>query len=79
MVPATETVGEPDILPLLGYTAAAMENGKVYVAARQTDEHKIWHPDNYNTADLPDRIRKVKKAFTIATISFIMILVERKT
>ncbi|MBQ1252314.1 MAG: radical SAM protein [Firmicutes bacterium] len=62
MVPATETVGEPDILPLLGYTAAAMENGKVYVAARQTDEHKIWHPDNYNTADLPDRIRKVKKA-----------------
>lgn len=62
MVPATETVGEPDVLPLLGYTAAAMENGKVYVAARQTDEHMIWHPDNYNTPDLPDRIRKVKKA-----------------
>lgn len=62
MVPATETVGGPDVLPLLGYTAAAMENGKVYVAARQTDEHKIWHPDNYNTPDLPDRIRKVKKA-----------------
>ncbi|MBR5329207.1 MAG: radical SAM protein [Firmicutes bacterium] len=62
MVPATETVDGPDVLPLLGYTAAAMENGKVYVAARQTDEHKIWHPDNYNTPDLPDRIRKVKKA-----------------
>lgn len=62
MVPATETVGGPDVLPLLGYTAAAMENGKVYVAARQTDEHKIWHPDNYNTPDLPERIRKVKKA-----------------
>lgn len=61
MVPATETVGAPEVLPLLGYTAAAMKDGKVYVAARQTDEHKIWHPDCYNTSDLPDRIRRVKK------------------
>lgn len=62
LLPATQTVGEPEVLPLLGYTAAAMEQGKVYVAAKQTDEHKIWHPDHYNTPDLPDRIRKVKKA-----------------
>ncbi|MGN1011758.1 MAG: radical SAM protein, partial [Clostridia bacterium] len=62
MLPATETMGEPAVLPLLGYTAAAMDQGKVYVAAKQTDEHRIWHPDHYNTADLPDRIRKVKKA-----------------
>ena len=62
MLPATETVGEPAVLPLLGYTAAAMDHGKVYVAAKQTDEHRIWHPDHYNTADLPERICKVKKA-----------------
>lgn len=61
MVPATETVGAPEVLPLLGYTAAAMKDGRVYVAARQTDEHRIWHPDHYNTPDLPDRIRRVKK------------------
>ena len=61
MLPATKTVDGPEVLPLLGYTAAAMENGKVYVAAVQTDEHKIWHPEHYNTPDLPDRIRRVKK------------------
>lgn len=60
-VPAAERVGGPDVLPLLGYTAAAMENGKVYVAARRTDEHEIWHPKHYNTADLPKRIQRVKK------------------
>ncbi|HMM05984.1 MAG TPA: radical SAM protein [Clostridiales bacterium] len=61
LLPATKTTGGPEVLPLLGYTAAAMEDGKVYVAAKQTDEHKIWHPDHYNTADLPERIAKVKK------------------
>lgn len=61
LLPATKTLSEPEVLPLLGYTAAAMKDGKVYVAAKQTDEHKIWHPDHYNTADLPERIAKVKK------------------
>lgn len=61
LLPATKTLGEPEVLPLLGYTAAAMKDGKVYVAAKQTDEHQIWHPDHYNTPDLPARIAKVKK------------------
>lgn len=62
LLPATKTVDGPEVLPLLGYTAAAMKNGKVYVAAKQTDEHRIWHPEHYNTPDLPERIAKVKKA-----------------
>lgn len=61
LLPAVKTVGTPEVLPLLGYTAAAMKDGKVYVAAKQTDEHKIWHPDHYNTADLTERIAKVRK------------------
>lgn len=61
LLPATKTTGTPETLPLLGYTAAAIKDGKVYVAAQQTDEHGIWHPDHYNTADLPERIAKVKK------------------
>ena len=61
LLPATKTLGEPAVLPLLGYTAAAGKDGKVYVAAKQTDEHQIWHPAHYNTVDLPQRIAKVKK------------------
>ena len=61
LLPATETVGGPEVLPLLGYTAAAMKNGRVYVAARQTDEHRVWHPAHYNTGDLPRRVEKVRK------------------
>lgn len=61
LLPATEKTGDPDVLPLLGYTAAAMKKGKVYVAARQTDEHRIWHPRYYNTEDLANRIQKVRK------------------
>jgi pyruvate-formate lyase-activating enzyme len=61
LLPATKTVGGPGVLPLLGYTAVAMKDGKVYVAAKQTDEHQIWHPDHYNTPDLPERIHKVKR------------------
>lgn len=63
LLPAYETppdVTEP-ILPLLGYTAVAIDKGRLMVAAVQTDEHHIWHPDNYNTSDLPRRIEKVKK------------------
>lgn len=61
LLPAVKTVGDPAVLPLLGYTAAAFYDGKVYVAARQTDEHNIWHPEHYNTADLPQRIAAVKR------------------
>ena len=53
----------PDVLPLLGYTAVALDGDTVKVAAIQTDEHRIWHPDHYNTEDLPRRIRRVRNIF----------------
>lgn len=64
MLPAYDTPKEavPEVLPLLGYAAVAMKNGEPMVAAVQTDEHKKWHPDYYNTTDLPQRIKKVEKA-----------------
>ena len=45
-------------LPLLGYAAVGFKNGQVYTAAVQTDEHRKWHPVNYNTARLPERINR---------------------
>lgn len=50
-------------LPLLGYAAVGFKNGKIYVAAVQTDEHNKWHPVNYNTEGLPARINKMLKKF----------------
>lgn len=50
-------------LPLLGYAAVGFKNGKIYVAAVQTDEHQKWHPINYNTEGLPARINKMLKKF----------------
>lgn len=50
-------------LPVLGYAAVGFKNGKIYVAAVQTDEHHKWHPINYNTEGLPARISKMLKKF----------------
>ncbi|MCR4963051.1 MAG: radical SAM protein [Firmicutes bacterium] len=50
LCPATEEKDLP--LPLLGYTAVGMEKGRLVVAARQTDEHKKWHPRYFNTPEL---------------------------
>ena len=61
--PAYTRTGEPEVLPLLGYTAVAMQQGKVLVAALQTDEHRMWHPRYYNTPELPGRIARLKKRF----------------
>ena len=52
LLPATITNNKEDI-PLLGYTAVGLKNDKIYVAAVQTDEHRKWHPKNYNTEKLP--------------------------
>lgn len=44
-------------MPLLGYAAVGFQNGRVWVAAVQTDEHHKWHPRHYNTTRLPERIQ----------------------
>ncbi|MDR1159793.1 MAG: radical SAM protein [Syntrophomonadaceae bacterium] len=50
-------------LPLLGYTAIGFHDGQVYAAALQADEHRKWHPDNFNTEDLPLKIREFRKKY----------------
>ncbi|WP_054693527.1 radical SAM protein [Syntrophomonas palmitatica] len=50
-------------MPLLGYAAIGFKNGKIYVAAVQSDEHKKWHPVNYNTEGLPARVQKLLKRY----------------
>ncbi len=51
------------VLPLLGYTAVGVENGKLVVAAKQTDEHKRWHPRYFNTPELAAKVEARKKEF----------------
>lgn len=50
-------------LPLFGYTAAAMRDGRVYVAAVQTDDYRKWNPLCYNDETLPARIAEKKRLF----------------
>lgn len=40
-------------LPLLGYTAVAWRDGRVYAAALRTDNPAPWDPRHYNGEDLP--------------------------
>ena len=49
---------KPIVLPLYGYTAMAMRNGKPYVAALQTDDPSRWDPKEYNTSQLPELIEE---------------------
>lgn len=44
-------------LPLLGYTAVAMRDGALYVAARCTDDPVRWDPAHYDSVDLSRRVR----------------------
>ena len=55
LLPAAVAYEEQD-LPLLGYTAVGLKDEKIFAAAIQTDEHRKWHPKNYNTERLPERI-----------------------
>ena len=61
LLPAAVTEGRE--LPLLGYTAIGIRDGKLVVAACPTDEHRKWHPKIYNTPDLLGRIEKIKAEF----------------
>ncbi len=57
------TGGGAEILPLLGYTAVGMRDGRVVAAAIPTDDHQMWHPKHYNTAELPARVKRMKRRF----------------
>jgi len=62
LLPAAHCSGAQ--MPLLGYTAVGIdEKGNLVCAARQTDEHHNWHPEHYNTEDLPALAEKRKAEF----------------
>jgi pyruvate-formate lyase-activating enzyme len=48
-------------LPLYGYTAAALVNDEIYVAAHKTADNTKWHPYRYNTPGLKKRVAQVKR------------------
>ncbi|MGI5892503.1 MAG: radical SAM protein [Bacillota bacterium] len=61
LLPAALPSANP--LPLLGYTAVGIEKNRLVVAAVQTDAHEDWHPQKYNTADLPNLVTLRQKQF----------------
>ncbi len=48
MLPAYMKVPDTDPLPFFGYSAVAGMNGRLYVAAIQTDDPRKWHPRAFN-------------------------------
>ncbi|HHW12009.1 MAG TPA: radical SAM protein [Firmicutes bacterium] len=50
-------------LPLFGYTAVAFKEGRLWVAARRTDEPGKWDPCFYNTPELPGLIQAKLDAY----------------
>ena len=63
LLPAAVHQQEDVILPIYGYAAVAFHHGKTYVAAVQSDEHRKWHPKNYNTNSLATRIESMRKKY----------------
>lgn len=62
-LPAFVLEGNAPRLPLFGYTAAALRDGEIYVAAVQTDEGGKWNPLRYNSGKLKKRVREVLKRY----------------
>ncbi len=63
LMPACVKNDPTKTLPLLGYAAVGLKDNDIYVAAVQTDEHRKWHPVNYNTARLPEKINRFLHRF----------------
>ncbi|MDD2585141.1 MAG: radical SAM protein [Syntrophomonadaceae bacterium] len=57
LLPACTSQANAKELPLFGYTAVGFKDGEIYVAAVQSDEHRKWHPERYNTKELPGKIK----------------------
>jgi pyruvate-formate lyase-activating enzyme len=52
LLPAYEIVPDTEPLPFFGYSAVAGMNGRLYVAALQTDDPHKWHPRAFNERTL---------------------------
>lgn len=60
-LPAYIKQGNAPVLPLYGYTAAALHNDEIYVAAIKSDDNDKWHPYKYNTPDLRKKVARSKR------------------
>lgn len=60
-LPAYVTSAGAPVLPLFGYAAVALRGDVLCVAAVKSDAGTTWEPRHYNTADLPQRVRAVRR------------------
>lgn len=58
LLPAYEKVPDTEPLPFFGYSAVAGMNGRLYVAALQTDDPRKWHPRAFNRRVLSRLVRE---------------------
>ena len=58
VLPAYEKVPNTEPLPFFGYSAIAGMNGRLYVAALQTDDPHKWHPRAFNKRALHRLVQK---------------------
>jgi pyruvate-formate lyase-activating enzyme len=58
LLPAYEKVPNTEPLPFFGYSAVAGMNGRLYVAALQTDDPRKWHPRAFNKRALHRLVHK---------------------
>lgn len=56
----TKGAGAP-LLPLYGYTAVALYQDELYAAAVKSDDNAKWNPADYNTRELKNKVKAVKK------------------
>lgn len=50
--------GDEAALPLLGYTAVGVKDGRYFVAALPTDEDDRWNPHHYHTPELEQKVKE---------------------
>jgi molybdenum cofactor biosynthesis enzyme MoaA len=62
-LPAYEKVPGTEPLPFFGYSAVAGMNGRLYVAALQTDDPRKWHPRAFNTRTLTRLVNEKQAAY----------------
>ncbi|MEG6585183.1 radical SAM protein [Dendrosporobacter sp. 1207_IL3150] len=60
-LPAFKSIQSAPQLPLYGYTAVALYQDQLYVAAVPSDNNAKWHPYNYNTPEIKKLVKRVKK------------------
>lgn len=62
-LPAYKKKKKARILPFFAYTAVAIQEENIYCAAIRTHEDIRWDPMQYNSLDLPGKIKRKLKAY----------------